>query len=155
MDLAKVIKKETIKLDMEATTKDEALIELVELLYENNKISDKEAFLKDVYYRESLGSTGIGEYIAIPHGKSKFVNKTSIAIGRTKKDIEWETLDELPVRFIILFAVTDEDKTSVHVRLLAKVASTLGNDDVCAKLLVAKTNEEILNIFSVGSVSGE
>jgi len=150
MDLAKVIKKETIKLNMEATTKDEALKELVELLYENNRISDKEAFLKDVYYRESLGTTGIGNYIAIPHGKSKFVNKTSLALGRTKQDIEWETLDGLPVRFIILFAVTDEDKTSVHVRLLAKVASTLGDDDVCAKLLVAKTNEEILNIFSAG-----
>ena len=150
MDLAKVIKKETIKLDMEATTKEEALKELVELLYENNKISDKEAFLEDVYYRESLGTTGIGNYIAIPHGKSKFVNKTSLALGRTKQDIEWETLDGLPVRFIILFAVTDEDKTSVHIRLLAKVASTLGDDDACAKLLVAKTNEEILNIFSAG-----
>jgi len=150
MDLAKVIKKETIKLEMEATTKDEALKELVELLYENNKISDKEAFLEDVLYRESLGTTGIGNYIAIPHGKSKFVNKTSLALGRTKQDIEWETLDGLPVRFIILFAVTDEDKTSVHVRLLAKVASTLGDDDACAKLLVAKTNEEILNIFSAG-----
>jgi len=148
MDLAKVIKKETIKLDMEATTKEEALKELVELLYENNKISDKEAFLEDVRYRESLGTTGIGNYIAIPHGKSKFVNKTSLALGRTKQDIEWETLDGLPVRFIILFAVTDEDKTSVHVRLLAKVASTLGDDDACAKLLVAKTNEEILDIFS-------
>jgi len=150
MDLAKVIKKETIKLDMEATTKEEALKELVELLYENNKISDKEAFLEDVYYRESLGTTGIGNYIAIPHGKSKFVNKTSLALGRTKQDIEWETLDGLPVRFIILFAVTDEDKTSVHIRLLAKVASTLGDDDACAKLLVAKTNEEILDIFSAG-----
>lgn len=149
MDLAKVIKKETIKLEMEATTKDEALRELVELLYENDKISDKEAFLEDVYYRESLGTTGIGNYIAIPHGKSKFVNKTSLALGRTKNGIEWETLDGLPVRFIILFAVTDEDKTSVHVRLLAKVASTLGDDDACAKLLVAKTNEEILNVFSV------
>ena len=150
MDLAKVIKKETIKLEMEATTKDEALSELVGLLYENNKISDKEAFLEDVRYRESLGTTGIGNYIAIPHGKSKFVNKTSLALGRTKQDIEWETLDGLPVRFIILFAVTDEDKISVHVRLLAKVASILGDDDACAKLLVAKTNEEILNIFSAG-----
>ncbi|MBW9172483.1 PTS sugar transporter subunit IIA [Clostridium estertheticum] len=150
MDLAKVIKKETIKLEMEATTKDEALRELVELLFENNKISDKEAFLEDVLYRESLGTTGIGNYIAIPHGKSKFVNKTSLALGRSKQDIEWETLDGLPVRFIILFAVTDEDKTSVHVKLLAKVASTLGDDDACAKLLVAKTNEEILNIFSAG-----
>jgi fructose-specific phosphotransferase system IIA component len=148
MDLSKVIKSETIKLDMEATTKEEVIKELTELLYKVNAISNKENFLKDVFYRESIGTTGIGNGIAIPHGKSKFVNKTSLAIGRTKSAIEWESLDEQPVRFIILFAVTEEDKNSTHIKILAKVASNLGDDDVCANLLKAKSPEEILDIFS-------
>lgn len=148
MDLSKVIRSETIKLDMEATTKEEALQELTTLLFNVNAISNQENFLKDVFYRESIGTTGIGNGIAIPHGKSKFVNKTSLAIGRTKFDIEWESLDEQPVHFIILFAVTEEDKNSTHVKILAKVASNLGDDDVCAKLLQAKSPEEILEIFS-------
>lgn len=148
MDLSKVIKRETIKLDMEATTKEEVIKELAELLYKVNAISNKENFLKDVFYRESIGTTGIGNGIAIPHGKSKFVNKTSLAIGRTKSAIEWESLDEQPVHFIILFAVTEEDKNSTHIKILAKVASNLGDDDVCANLLKAKSPEEILDIFS-------
>lgn len=148
MDLAKVIRCETIKLDMEATTKKEVLEELTELLLKSNAISNKENFLKDVFYRESIGTTGIGNGIAIPHGKSKFVNKTSLAIGRTNVDIEWESLDEQPVRFIILFAVTEEDRNTTHIKILSKVASNLGDDDVCAKLLKAKSPEEILDIFS-------
>lgn len=148
MDLSKVIKRETIKLDMEAATKEEVIKELTELLYKVNAVSNKENFLKDVFYRESIGTTGIGNGIAIPHGKSKFVNKTSLAIGRTKSAIEWGSLDEQPVHFIILFAVTEEDKNSTHIKILAKVASNLGDDDVCANLLKAKSPEEILDIFS-------
>jgi fructose-specific phosphotransferase system IIA component len=148
MDLSKVIKSETIKLDMEATTKEQVIEELTELLFRANAISNKESFLADVYYRESIGTTGIGNGISIPHGKSKSVNKTAIAIGRTKTDIEWESLDEKPVRFIILFAVTEEDKNTTHIQLLAKVASNLGDDEVCAKLLIAKSPKEVLDIFS-------
>ncbi|MFT8349402.1 BglG family transcription antiterminator [Clostridium saccharoperbutylacetonicum] len=148
VDLAKVIQKETIKLDMKATTKDEALKELTELLYASGTLSNKEEFLEDVYYRETLGSTGIGNGIAIPHGKSKFVNKTSIAFGKTRSDIKWETLDGKPVNFIILFAVTESDKNSVHVRLLSKVAARLGDDEVCEALLGAKSSEEVYEIFT-------
>ena len=148
INLAEVIHKETIKLDMKATTKDEALEELTELLYDTGVLANKEAFLEDVYYRETLGSTGIGNEIAIPHGKSKFVNKTSIAFGKAKADIKWETLDDKPVHFIILFAVTESDKNSVHVRLLSKVATKLGDDEVCENLLKATTAEEVYEIFT-------
>ncbi|NRT87375.1 PTS sugar transporter subunit IIA [Clostridium beijerinckii] len=147
-DLAKVIQKETIKLNMKATTKDEALKELTELLYDAGALSSKKEFLEDVYYRETLGSTGIGNGIAIPHGKSKFVNKTSIAFGKTNSDIKWETLDGKPVNFVILFAVTESDKNSVHVRLLSKVAAKLGDDEACEDLLKAKTPEEVYEIFT-------
>jgi fructose-specific phosphotransferase system IIA component len=133
---------------MKATTKDEALKELTELLYDSGTLSNKEEFLEDVYYRETLGSTGIGNGIAIPHGKSKFVNKTSIAFGKTRSDIKWETLDGKPVNFIILFAVTESDKNSVHVRLLSKVAARLGDDEVCEALLGAKSSEEVYEIFT-------
>lgn len=148
VDLSKVIQKERIKLNMKATTKDEALKELTELLCDTGVISNKEAFLEDVYYRETIGSTGIGNGIAIPHGKSKFVNKTAIAFGKTKADIKWETLDGEPVNFVILFAVTESDKTSTHVRLLSKVATKLGDDEACEALLKATTPEEVYDIFT-------
>ena len=148
VDLAGVISSETIKLEMDAVNKDEAIRELTQMLYDSGKIADMDAFIEDVYYRENLGVTGFGNGIAIPHGKSKFVNKTSLAIGRTKQPIEWESLDDEPVNFIILFAVTDEDKSSTHIRLLSQVATKLGNDEVCERLKLASTPAEIYDIFA-------
>ena len=148
MDFEQVIKSETIDLNLKATNKDEVLEELTNLLFENGLLSDKEGFLNDVHEREKISSTGIGGYVAIPHGKSKSVSKTSIAIGRTQQDIEWESLDGLPVRFIILFAVTEEDKNTTHIKLLSKVAGTLADEEVCKQLLTVGSEQDIVDIFT-------
>ncbi len=148
MDLAGVITSETINLEMVATTKEEAIRELTQMLFNAGKLAEMDAFIEDVNYRETLGVTGLGNGIAIPHGKSKFVKRTSLAIGRTKQSIEWESLDDKPVNFIILFAVTDVDKNSTHIRLLSQVATKLGDDEVCELLKIASTPEEIYNIFT-------
>lgn len=148
MDFGKVIKSETIELELNGTNKEEVLEELTDLLVKDGAISDREGFLKDVFEREAVSSTGIGGYVAIPHGKSKSVKTTSIAMGRTKEGIEWESLDGLPVRFIILFAVTEEDKNTTHVKLLAKIAGTLADEDVCKELLTVESTEDIVKIFT-------
>lgn len=147
MNFENVIKNETIQLELNGTNKQEVLEELTDLLVKSGSINDREGFLKDVFERESVSSTGIGGYVAIPHGKSKSVKTTSIAMGRTKEGIEWESLDGLPVRFIILFAVTEEDKNTTHIKLLSKIAGTLADEDVCKELLTVKSTEDIVNIF--------
>ncbi len=149
LELSEVIQADRIKLNMKAKNKEEALKELTDLLFDSGILSEKELFLKDVYLRETEGMTGIGNGIAIPHGKSKYVKNTSLAFGRIDNGIEWETLDGEPVKFIVLFAVDEADKTSTHVKLLAKVAGKLANDQVCKELVNAKTAEEVLHIFSV------
>ena len=148
MELNKVIKSETIELNLQGTTKEEILEELTDLLVKDGAISDKEGFLKDVYEREAVSSTGIGSHVAIPHGKSQSVVRTSIAMGRTTHDIEWESLDNKPVKFIILFAVTEEDKNTTHIKLLSKVAGTLADEDLCKELLTVKSTEDIIRIFT-------
>lgn len=148
VNLSQVIQKETIKLDLKAQNKEEALKELTELLFHAGFLSNAEEFLKDVYYRESLGATGIGNGIAIPHGKSQYVSRTSLALGKLEKGIEWETLDDSPVHFIILFAVTEQDKDSAHIRLLSQVATKLADDEICAQLIHAETPEQVYQIFS-------
>ena len=147
-DFRKVIKKENIKLNMDATTKEEALLELVTLLDNSGALLDKDAFLNDVYYREKLGPSGIGNKIAIPHGKSKFVNETTAAIGKTKVPIKWESLDNEPVQFIVLFAVADNDKGSINSLILSQVAIKLGQDKACKSLLYTNNTEEIYRIFA-------
>lgn len=148
MDFGKVIKSETIELELNGTNKEEVLEELTDLLVKDGVISDREGFLKDVFERELVCSTGIGGYVAIPHGKSKSVKKTSIAMGRTKEDIEWDSLDGLPVRFIILFAVTEEDKDTTHIKLLSKIAGTLAYEEACKELLTVESTEDIVKIFT-------
>ena len=147
MEFNKVIKNQTIELNLQGRTKEEILEELTDLLVKDGAINDKDGFLKDVYDREAVSSTGIGGYVAIPHGKSKSVIRTSIAMGRTIHDIEWESLDGKPVKFIILFAVTEEDKNTTHIKLLSNVAGTLADEDVCKELLTVESTEDIIRIF--------
>lgn len=148
MDIADVLKPERIKLDMKAASKEEALDELAELLMQSGALADKNSFLDDVYERERVSSTGIGNGIAIPHGKSQYVKETTVAIGRTNADLGWETFDDVPVKLVVLLAVDEADKTGVHVRLLSQMARKLASADTCQRLLQAQTPEEMIAIFS-------
>lgn len=147
MDITKVINKNRINLNMEAASKEDVINDLAELLLKDGVITSKAEFVKDVYLREEEGETGIGGGIAIPHGKSESVLKTSLAIGRTKEAVQWETVDGEPVKCIILFAVRQVDRTSTHIKLLAQVAGALADDDVIEALLTKENPEDIIDLF--------
>lgn len=148
MDLRKIVKKEHIIMDLKANTKDQALRQMIAVIEQTGNIDDSEQFLNDVYYRESLGITGIGNGISIPHGKSDSVKHTALVIGKSSTPIEWETLDDEPVHLVILFAVRNDDRETVHVRLLSKVATILGNDDACQEVMNTNSIEEVIRIFT-------
>lgn len=146
MALQDILNTEIIDLDLQGTTKDEILHELANKLLEANYIDDVEAFVKDIYVREAEGVTGMGNHIAIPHGKSASVKKIGIAIGRTKNEIEWESYDDLPVNLIFLFCVSDDsDFARNHMMLLAELAGKLGNDERVEKLQQVTTKEELIS----------
>ena len=148
MNVAEVLKRERIAENLSAKTKEEALAKLTDLLFESGALSDKDAFLKDVLDREAVSTTGIGNGIAIPHGKSANVKETTVAIGRLENEVEWESVDDKPVKLIVLLAVNEEDKTGVHVKLLSSMARKLAAEQTCKRLLDAKDADEIINIFS-------
>jgi len=148
LEISKVITKDLINLSLQATTKLEVIEELTHLLYRNHCIESEKDFIKDVLYRESQGITGLEKGIAIPHGKSESVIKTSLVIGRTKQPIEWESLDGNPIDIIFLFAVKSSDTTTVHIKLLQKVATLLANDEVIQSLQSVKTKQELIKILS-------
>ncbi len=148
MNVSDVLRADRIALDLNSDTKEGALEELTELLYNSGALTDKDAFLKDVLSRESISTTGIGNGIAIPHGKSANVLETTAAIGRCDKPIEWESLDDKPVNFIVLLAVNENDRTGVHVKLLSQMARKLASEETCKRLVDAKSAEEITAIFS-------
>ena len=138
MDITKILNTNRVILDMKATSKTEAIEELTDILQKDGAISCRETFIQDVWQRESEGSTGFENHIAIPHGKSSAVVNTTLAIGRTRQDIPWETLDGSNVRCIILFAVRLEDQNTTHIRLLSQVE----------QLLVESSPQKIIELFS-------
>lgn len=146
--IADVITEDLIQLEMKAATKKEAIYELTRLLMANGDIEDEEEFAADVFLRESEGMTGIGNSIAIPHGKSDSVIKTSLVVGKAATPIEWESLDEEPVRVIILFAVKNTDANTMHIKLLQKVAMLLADEDFIENMVNAQTKAEMLELLS-------
>ena len=141
MALEEILNEDIIDLNLKAATKDEVLHELAGKLKDAAYIDDVEGFVKDIYVRESEGITGMGNHIAIPHGKS-----SSIAIGRTDKEVEWESYDGQPVNLIFLFCVSDNgDFAKNHMMLLAELAGKLGNDVRVKKLQEAQSKKELLH----------
>lgn len=137
-----------IKLNMTARTKEEVIEELTDLLIQDGAVTNKEDFIRDVWLREEVGSTGFENHIAIPHGKSSGVSRTALAIGRTQHAIPWETMDGSDVRCVILFAVCLVDQNATHIRLLAQVSGSLADEDIIAKLLVESDPHKIIALFN-------
>ncbi|EAH4442137.1 PTS sugar transporter subunit IIA [Listeria innocua] len=148
LDISKVISPALVNLELQATTKLEVIEELTDLFVETGAVVDKKAFIADVLYREEEGKTGLGEGVAIPHGKSASVINTSIAVGRTKTPVEWESLDDKPVNIIILFAVKNSDATTTHIKLLQKVAILLADDEVISQFQTVPTKEAFIKLLA-------
>ncbi|HDZ3140137.1 TPA: PTS sugar transporter subunit IIA [Klebsiella pneumoniae] len=148
MDISTVLNVKNIKLNMTARTKEEVIEEITDLLIQDGAVTNKEDFIRDVWLREELGSTGFENHIAIPHGKSSGVSRTALAIGRTQHAIPWETMDGSDVRCVILFAVCLVDQNATHIRLLAQVSGSLADEDIIAKLLVESDPHKIIALFN-------
>ncbi|HBX7900123.1 TPA: PTS sugar transporter subunit IIA [Klebsiella pneumoniae] len=148
MDISTVLNVKNIKLNMTARTKEEVIEELTDLLIQDGAVTNKEDFIRDVWLREELGSTGFENHIAIPHGKSSGVSRTALAIGRTQHAIPWETMDGSDVRCVILFAVCLVDQNATNIRLLAQVSGSLADEDIIAKLLVESDPHKIIALFN-------
>lgn len=143
-----VIDLRTVLPHLEVKTKDEALHKMADKLLEAGYLTNADGFVKDVYAREAEGKTGIGNYIAIPHGKSEHVQKSGIAIATIDNEIEWETLDDNGVKVIVLFAVgATNEAAQEHLKLLAMFARKLGREAVIEALLKADTAEQIKAAF--------
>lgn len=148
MNVREVLDERVIDLNMKAADKKAAITYLAGKLKEAGYIADVEEYVEDIYLRESQGQTGIGNYVAIPHGKSSSVTQVGIAIGKMEDEIEWETLDGNGVKLIFLFAVgQDNENAMTHLKLLAEVARKLGNDKAIEALLEAKTVEDLKTVF--------
>ena len=153
MDISNVLNVKSIKLNMMAKSKEEAIEELTDLLVQDGAVINKEDFLKDAWLREEQGSTGFENHIAIPHGKSSGVARTALAMGRTQYEIPWETMDGSDVRCIILFAVCLVDQNATHIRLLSQVSGSLADEEIIEKLLQENDPQKIIDLLNAENES--
>jgi mannitol/fructose-specific phosphotransferase system IIA component (Ntr-type) len=148
MSLADLLSAEQIIPEMQATERWPAIVELIDLLVELGQIkpADRESILAALKQREETMSTGIGFGIAIPHCSSDRLEQVVAAFGRSTKGIEFDALDNAPVKFVVLFIVP-KNQFQTHLRTLASIAKFLNDRSVRDQLAAANSKEEILSIF--------
>lgn len=148
MSLASLLSAEQIIPEMKATERWPAIVELVELLVGLGKIKpdDQESILASLKQREETMSTGIGFGIAIPHASSDRIEEVVAAFGRSSQGIEFDALDNAPVKFVVLFVVP-KNQFQTHLRTLASIAKFLNDRSVRESLGTAQSADEILAIF--------
>ena len=136
MRLTEILKPENIKVPVEARTKTDAIAELVNLLATNGEVSDPKKVLDAVLERESTRTTGIGNGLAIPHGKCNGTDHLVMAIGRPATPIDFQAIDGRPVTLIWLLS-SPPDKTGPHIHALARISRLMTIEKFRQALLTA------------------
>ena len=148
MLITDLLDKKAIKLDLQATEKEEALEELVNALADVRTLGDKKAILKSLVDRENLGSTGIGQGIAIPHGKTEKVSELLAFLGVSRKGVNFEALDGEPV-YIFFLLIAPKESAGPHLKALARISRLLRDNHICQLICKAKDPEEVYRIIAL------
>ncbi|EEW11526.1 Phosphotransferase system fructose-specific component IIB [Vibrio mimicus VM573] len=135
-----------IQLDLQANSKQEVFEELINILHAQGRISEKATFLNDIQAREELGNTGFEDGVAIPHAKSAAVTQPAVAIGVSKKGIDYGAEDGLPSKLFFMIASPDGGDDH-HIEVLAELSSKLIEEGFIDAFLNAETSEQALEIL--------
>lgn len=146
MKIRELIDVQLINLELIAKTKDGVIYELAELLHRDNRILNLKDFIEDIKARESLGSTGIGLGIAIPHAKSKHVKKPSLVYGYSAQGIDYESLDDEKAHIFFMIAMPEEG-ANLHLKALALLSRSLIHETFRNALMQAQSKEDVLDLL--------
>ena len=146
MKISDVLDKRAIKIGLKSTTKEDALKELVDILAEVENIGDPKNILKALVERENLGSTGIGQGIAIPHGKTDKVSRLVAVMGTSKHGVDFDALDGEPV-YIFFLLVAPKETAGPHLKALAQISRLLRDSYFCELLRKCETGDQVFNLI--------
>lgn len=146
MKIEDLLSPDLMIMDLKATTQEEAIKEMADLEVKQGVVNNEEEFIKSIWAREKESTTGIGEGIAMPHARNKYINRAAVLFAKSPKGIDYKALDGQPVHlFFMITAPAGADNT--HLQALAKLSSLLINPDVVNALKAATTPEEVIDIF--------
>ena len=146
MNLLDILSEKSTVVGLEGETKEDIITELVDSLEVGEVIRDRDKVLEAVLEREKIMSTGIGDGIAIPHGKSEAVIKLAAALGTQRRGVDFEALDGEPA-YVFFLLVSPANVSGPHIKALARISRLLKNDDFKKRLVAASTTEEIVSVI--------
>ena len=146
MKIDDILKKDSIIANLAGTNKEEVLREITDFLQKLSLIKDKETLFNTLMERERLGSTGIGENVAIPHGKSDELFKIVTVFGRSLKGVDFESLDQKPVYFVYM-VIAPSNSTGQHLKALARISRLFKNQDLREGILKLQDANQIYSLL--------
>lgn len=152
MDIKDLLSPEVMIFNLQGTSKEAVLNEMVQQLYDKNYITSVEAFREQIFNREKQGSTGLGDGIAIPHGKSRVVKAPVVLFAKNNKGIDFNSLDGEPAHLFFMIAAP-EGANNTHLEALASLSRQLIHPEVVEQLKKAATPEEVQSAFETSTIS--
>ncbi len=146
MKITDLLKESAVLLNVSAADKEDVLKQAVELMDKQGNIIDKDDYLKAVFAREEEGTTGVGDGIAIPHGRCEGVKEPGLVAMVIPNGVDYEALDDEPVDLLFLIAANPQSG-SAHIDILSKLSGMLMHDEFTAALKAAKTPKEFLSVI--------
>ena len=146
MKIDEILKKESVIADLVGTNKLEVIKEMTACLKQNNIIKDDQALFATLMEREKLGSTGIGENVAIPHGKSDELTQIITVFARSLGGVDFESLDQKPVHFVCM-VIAPAHSTGQHLKALARISRLFKNQALREGILKAEDSNAIYSIL--------
>ncbi len=147
MKLRDILTEDRVKIPLEETEKDGIIKELVGLVSRSLKVENEAQLLQAVLEREAVMSTGVGDEVAIPHAKTEGVDEIAAALGITKEPVEFNSLDDKPVRLVWLI-VGPQDKTGPHLKALSRISRLMHKKEFRDRLIQTKIAKELIEVIT-------
>ncbi|MFA6542543.1 MAG: PTS sugar transporter subunit IIA [Bacteroidota bacterium] len=146
MRISDILDESVVRVHLKGKSKDEIINQMIAIVNNSNKISDIEKVREAIFEREKIMSTGVGNGFAIPHGKTDAVADIVAAFAVTEEPIDYDSLDEQPVRLIFLL-VGKDSMVGPHIKLLSRISRLMNKEEFRAKLLKAASEKAVIEIF--------
>jgi fructose-specific phosphotransferase system IIA component len=146
MKISDILTENLVATGLPGNTKNEVIDAMIDLVASSPKVMDKEKVRKAIFEREEIMSTGVGNGFAIPHGKTEAVSDIVAAFAVTAQPIDYQSLDEKPVRLVFLL-VGKDNLVGPHIKLLSRISRLMNKEEFRRRLLDLKSPREILEAF--------
>ena len=146
MQISELLRQDHIKVNLESEDKESAIAEVLELLVTSGDVTDRDGAYHALLDRESKGTTGIGDGVAVPHAKHASITHLSLALGLSPGGVEFDAIDGEPARIIFLL-LAEPNNPGPHVQALAQVARLCQVPGFCRRLCDCRSDKEVLDLI--------